>query len=59
MSCFLDDADSPKHGSGPVNGVAEPLLASSSAISFPGMSEWPGTQTILTLLLEARLFSVD
>ena len=46
-----------RKGSGPVGRVAEPSLASSSAISFPGIPLWPGTHLISTVLSVPSLFS--
>jgi hypothetical protein len=45
---LISHLETPKTGSGPWNLWAEPLLASSSAISLPRTPACPGTQTSLT-----------
>jgi hypothetical protein len=47
-------ADSGTQGSGLLKWESEPILASLSASSLPLMSQWPGTQNNLTLLLEHK-----
>lgn len=51
ISCFMWLFCTPQQGSGPVNGDMAPRLASSSAVSLPGMPSCPGTHHIVTWFL--------
>ena len=48
-----------KNGSGPIGRELLPTLASSSALSLPGISEWPGTQLSRMLVRLPRLLSTS
>ncbi|KAF6215798.1 hypothetical protein GE061_000133 [Apolygus lucorum] len=50
MVVLKEDLEMPMAGSGPINGVSEPLLASASAFSFPITPLCPATHSREILL---------
>lgn len=56
-SICISHFDTPQKGSGPMNWVPEPSLASKSALSLPSIPQWLGTQYRSTRFLAANSFS--